>query len=106
VTDAATDAAMVELASRAARVLYTCRLYKPEHRGARGLQRLTCVDCRRVVVVTPAVLADRRRFAREAGRVLEIVCDDCGVASANRVGMAIVAMSTQAELDAAPEASA
>lgn len=60
------------------RILYVCRLYKPEYRATAR----TCTDCGQLVAVSDAVYAERcRGVARDfPGARAEIVCDGCAAA--------------------------
>lgn len=87
-----------DFARAASRLLYVCRLYGPTYVGKRGLQLIKCAECSRLVVATPAILTEKRRWARALGRDLDVVCDDCGVtAMETSPGGTVVRMPTEAD---------
>jgi hypothetical protein len=87
----------IPLMQHASRVLYVCRRYNEQRHYGR-VSRMLCADCRVAIAVTPDVLRDRRRIAREAGVDLAVVCDDCGVAAGIKAGASVVSMPSQDEI--------
>lgn len=85
-----------QVLEEAGRVMYVCRLYDPDRHA--GKSAVKCADCRRLVVVTVLVLNDRKRQAREAGRIVWVVCDECALRHAEVVGAAVVALPSAGEI--------